>query len=141
MTDLEQRIREAEAGPWLRIMCSVALGYTADTILRDIAAAGPQAASWPLPNVPEEWSAAGQAFQWLNVALVRFASLGPWVAERHGQMHTVTVSRAESTKHLIVRAMARDPRLAIARAVCLVGLQERPDEMTAAAEALEVPHD
>jgi len=131
--DLESEIRELEAGPVLDALCATALGATPYFI--DGLCHIPACDCWQDETAPfcvsRSWSAAGPALEWLAARdTYRCKHLGRedggnwycWLRCSGFEMGTYAADTAP---------------LAIARAVCLVGIRERPDEMRAAWEALE----
>jgi len=135
MADLEQAIRDEPAGARLDAMCAVAMGRPATnrTALKDMKL---DKSGWVAWRVSRDWSAAGPALEWLNENfLTRTASIGPVVCGRNGKEVNMGVWWLEICDKIYVKA--RTYQHCIARAVALVGLRERPDEMRVAWEALE----
>jgi len=118
MSDLEQTIKNAEAGDWLDAMCAVAMDNK-------------QVVFKPTSL----WEDAGPALEWL---------IEHSYATRTECEFTEGISQMEiwvdfdymGTKSVGTGYYAH-LKLAIARAVCLVGLRENPEKMEAAATALE----
>jgi len=154
--DLESEIRELEAGPVLDALARVAMhefrygvaafvdqhtgeAFNYKPVIKILDAkvashGGRVIAEVPQPknmkyyggSVSRSWSAAGPALEWLDRTLQRRLDMGSksdWAVDGHGRG--------------IGMVPGESPQLAIARACCLVGLREKPDEMRAAWEALE----
>jgi len=149
--DLESEIRELEAGPVLDALCATALGATPYFI--DGLCHIPACDCWQDETAPfcvsRSWSAAGPALEWLG----KWSDNEPFGDQRivgldfKNQNHYMTnqgypLGTTCWYVHIEFDGKRRwfccdSACLAIARAVCLVGLREKPDEMRAAWEALE----
>lgn len=115
MSDLEQTIKNAEAGDWLDAMCAAAMD------------------SKQVVFKPTKlWEDAGQALKWL----------GKWIITldmEDGESSAVKVwfPPMSGSQESDIYIEGDTPQFAITRAVCLVGLRENPEKMEVAATALK----
>lgn len=141
MTDLEQQIRDAEAGPWLDALCMIAMDtcYGAKIVRGQVRVDDGEGYGCSVsPHDFSEWSAAGPALEWLEEQrLARGGrSVGAGIqagpgSETHGKWSCFGTAPGYQCD-----GWADDPCLAIARAVCRIGIRYRPDEMQSAWESL-----
>ena len=132
----DETARGLEAGAVLRLLAWIAMHGESETLIRHVHARGLEDAAGPVPNVPEDWSAAGPALEWLNKQHCGEASVAYFGYQNEPEQWHASYLEVPDQGYEIVDAPT--PTLAIARAVVLVGLRERPDEMQAAWEVLNV---
>ncbi len=143
----ETDIRQMEAGPVLDALCAVAMGDRTDPRLYtarydDVMACHGQP---PPVGISRDWSATGAALEWMADKEQVYAVLSPplettKVIRPYWRLEVIIGNGQPIPDELDAFTLidAPTPKLAIARAVAIIGRREKPDEMQAAWEVLQL---